>query len=64
MVDFPRRIFGCLYIPTTDDDFRPIEGCLGYRVTRLGEVQLCWSRCGRHLPTGAGWMHPDLLARH
>lgn len=27
-----------------DDTFRPIEGFPGYRVSRIGEVESCWSR--------------------
>ena len=31
--------------------FRPIEGFPGYRVSRVGEVQSCWSRGFRRTPT-------------
>lgn len=30
-----------------EDDFRPIPSFPGYRVSKLGEVQSCWSRRGR-----------------
>jgi hypothetical protein len=31
----------------TDDQYRPIEGYPGYRVSRGGEVQSCWDRGSR-----------------
>ena len=30
-----------------DEQFRPIKGYPGYRISRLGEVQSCWCRRGR-----------------
>jgi hypothetical protein len=38
-----------------DDHFRPIEGHPGYRVSRAGEVQSCWTRRGRFCLLGDDW---------
>lgn len=38
-----------------DEQFRPIEGYPGYRVSRNGEVQSCWCRRGRLSFTSDSW---------
>lgn len=38
-----------------DDHFRPIPGYPGYRVSRLGEVQSCWTRHGRRCLPSDSW---------
>lgn len=38
-----------------DEHFRPIEGYPGYRVSRAGEVQSCWTRRGRFCLLGDDW---------
>jgi hypothetical protein len=39
------------------DEFRPIDGYPGYRVSREGEVVSCWTRRGRLCLLGNDW-HP------
>jgi hypothetical protein len=39
-----------------DDHFRPIEGYPGYRVSRTGEVQSCWSRHARPSRMTGTWL--------
>jgi hypothetical protein len=39
-----------------DDYFRPIEGFPGYRVSRTGQVQSCWSRRGRFCLLTETWL--------
>ena len=40
-----------------EDEFRPIEGYPGYRITSSGKVESCWTRRGRLCLLGDVW-HP------
>jgi len=39
-----------------DDHYRPVEGYPGYRVSRTGEVQSCWSRHARPVRLTETWL--------
>jgi hypothetical protein len=38
-----------------DDHFRPIDDFPGYRVSKTGQVESCWTRRGRHCVSSDKW---------
>ena len=46
-----------------DDHFRPIEGYPGYRVSRTGDVQSCWSRHARPARMTVTWLSLHAIRR-